>query len=69
MGDFLWGLPENRIDAALLWENNFLADRNCHSVRQRPVSVRFPSWTWADWEGAVKYQPGSNFDSLESRVC
>ena len=43
--DFLWGLPENRIDAALLWEKNFLADRNRHSVRPRPVSVRFPSWT------------------------
>ena len=59
--DFLWGLPENRIDEAPLWEKNFLADRNRHNVRQRPVSVRFPSWTWAGWKGAVKYQPG-NFD-------
>jgi hypothetical protein len=69
--DFLWCLPESRIDAALLWEKNFLAGRNHHSGRRRPVSVRFPSWTWAGWKGAVKYPPG-NRDSAKveyTRPC
>jgi hypothetical protein len=57
--DLLWGLPESRIDAALLWEKDFLSDRNPHFHRRRPTSVRFPSWTWAGWKGAVKYQPGT----------
>jgi hypothetical protein len=33
--------------------------------------VRFPSWTWAGWKGAVKYQPG-NFDATKveyTRPC
>jgi hypothetical protein len=55
--DLLWCLPESRIDAALLWEKDFLSDRNPHFHRRRPTSVRFPSWTWAGWKGAVKYQP------------
>jgi hypothetical protein len=69
--DLLWGLPENGLDAALLWEKDFLSDRNPHFLRCRPTSVRFPSWTWAGWKGAVQYQP-KTFDSSKveyTRPC
>ncbi|KAK8036569.1 hypothetical protein PG991_001706 [Apiospora marii] len=50
----LFGLPESILDVALLWRPaEPLKRRFCTDKDGRPV--HFPSWSWAGWEGAVRY--------------
>ena len=54
-GDMVCGLPQQQIDLSLLWAPaGFLSwrerDRNGELLR-----VPFPSWSWAGWQGQVKY--------------
>ncbi|KAK8097486.1 hypothetical protein PG984_016625 [Apiospora sp. TS-2023a] len=50
----LFGLPESILDVALLWrpaeplKRRFCKDKDGNLVH-------FPSWSWAGWEGAVRY--------------
>lgn len=49
----LFGLPEIILDVALLWRPvEPLTRRYCENDGQ---PVHFPSWSWAGWEGAVRY--------------
>ncbi|KAL8824269.1 MAG: hypothetical protein Q9191_005170 [Dirinaria sp. TL-2023a] len=42
------GLPENLLDTAILW-------RPVERLRRRAADST-PSWSWAGWEGSVKYE-------------
>ena len=64
---FKQGLPEILLDSALLW-------RPAERLRRR-ITASAPSWSWAGWEGAVKYEdairmnlhkPMASGDSRES---
>ena len=50
---FVGGLPETVIDAALLWRPMGACERRLDLHSQTPI---FPSWSWAGWEGRVKYE-------------
>ena len=47
-GPMRQGLPEILLDAALLW-------RPAERLHRR-MDLRIPSWSWAGWEGPVKYE-------------
>ena len=51
------GLPENLLDVALMWRP---ADR----LRRR-TTANAPSWSWAGWEGPVKYDDAFRVDRDE----
>lgn len=65
---FLWGLPDRRLDYALLWQPcQPLPIRNCSGVNRYlrwtgygPNDAMYPSWSWAAWLGKVMYQPDSS---------
>ena len=46
LGPFVLGLPSTAFDVGLLWEPAGLCVR---------VSGEFPSWSWAGWDGPVRY--------------
>ncbi|KAE9367519.1 HET-domain-containing protein [Stipitochalara longipes BDJ] len=57
---FIWGLPIDALDAALLWKWSRSLDgiRNgLHSaiVDYQTIRLPFPSWSWTSWDGAVEY--------------
>lgn len=45
-GPFFFGLPSTVFDAALLWEP---------AGRCKRMGAEFPSWSWAGWDGPVRY--------------
>jgi len=56
-GGFLWGLPVDCMDAALLW-----AGRD-PLQRRRPSGGSFellPSWSWVGWEGKIEDRMWTN---------
>ena len=52
--DLLYGLPTSLLDLALLWE--FKIAPNDARRRQSPDTRKFPSWSWAGWEGPITYK-------------
>lgn len=54
---FAGGLPETVINAALLWRPMDACEQRLDLHSQIPI---FPSWTWAGWEGRVKYEQITN---------
>ncbi|OWY55790.1 hypothetical protein AALT_g11147 [Alternaria alternata] len=52
-GDFLFGLPDTELDQALLWQPKGALSRR----KDRNGNELFPSWSWAGWEGGVRYWP------------
>ena len=55
LGGFLFGLPQQFFDAALLWvpEENLIRRENMKSAM---VKTALPSWSWAGWKGASQSQ-------------
>jgi hypothetical protein len=51
-GNFLFGLPETELDAALLWQPYSSARRRIDNTTGSPL---FPSWSWAGWVGEIRY--------------
>lgn len=51
-GDFLFGLPETALDAALLWQPYSPTRRR---IDHKSGSPLFPSWSWAGWVGEIRY--------------
>ncbi|KAF2102105.1 hypothetical protein NA57DRAFT_73541 [Rhizodiscina lignyota] len=47
-----FGLPQAILDVALLWQPVGILDRRKISKGEAP----FPSWSWASWIGAVRYE-------------
>ncbi|KAH7071132.1 heterokaryon incompatibility protein-domain-containing protein, partial [Paraphoma chrysanthemicola] len=47
--EFIYALPENIFDLALLWASA----RHCHIKRRK--GVNFPSWSWLGWIGPISY--------------
>ena len=52
-GEFLFGLPETELDAALLWQPTSVIRRRVDPETKAPL---FPSWSWAGWVGEVAYR-------------
>ena len=52
-GDFLFGLPDTELDQALLWQPKRALSRR----KDGNGNELFPSWSWAGWEGGVRYWP------------
>lgn len=52
-GDFLFGLPETELDAALLWLPCSSTHRRIDNTTGSPL---FPSWSWAGWVGEIRYR-------------
>lgn len=54
--DFVNGLPLKMLAPALLWSPHYTASQ-CHLKRRRssPGELKYPSWSWAGWEGPVTY--------------
>lgn len=56
-GPMTQGLPTTLLDAALLW-------RPVERL-QRRNTPGIPSWSWADWEGTVKYEDAYRIDTSD----
>ncbi|KAI1378636.1 hypothetical protein F4677DRAFT_465767 [Hypoxylon crocopeplum] len=54
----LFGLPERYFLRALLW-------RHTNQMKAEDADLKFPTWSWAGWEGAINYRPMAPY-SLES---
>ena len=48
---FIYGLPEDDLDRALLWTAVEDEERNVCLLRRRG----FPSWSWLGWHGEIEY--------------
>ena len=55
LGGFLFGLPQQFFDAALLWvpKENLIRREDMKTAR---VKTALPSWSWAGWTGARESQ-------------
>jgi hypothetical protein len=62
---FIHGLPEAEIDAALLWSPVGFNTRRCDPVTKNPL---FPSWSWLGWVGPVAYPWTLERDTFMSTV-
>lgn len=64
-GDFLFGLPETELDAALLWQPYSSTHRRIDNTTGSPL---FPSWSWAGWVGEIRYRWSKHLLDDLSRV-
>jgi Heterokaryon incompatibility protein (HET) len=64
-GDFLFGLPETALDAALLWQPYSPTHRRIDNKTGSPL---FPSWSWAGWVGKIRYPWSKHLLDDVSRV-
>ena len=55
LGGFLFGLPQQFFDAALLWVPKEKLTRR-EDMKSEVVKTAFPSWSWAGWKGASQSQ-------------
>lgn len=61
--EFMYGLPENLLDRAILWSPTqplFVrtsdAAQKARPTTENITSGIFPTWTWAGWIGSVSYE-------------
>lgn len=57
---FVWGLPVENLDAALLWHPLSYFDvprEGLHAaiVDSHMIRMPFPTWSWVSWRGGVNY--------------
>ena len=55
VGGFLFGLPQQFFDAALLWVPKKSLTRR-EDTKSGTVKIALPSWSWAGWKGSRKSQ-------------
>lgn len=62
-GEFLYGLPDTELDQALLWQpkGDFWRRKGRDGIEL------FPSWSWAGWEGGVRYWPNLGLSRVKWR--
>ncbi|KAF1996982.1 HET-domain-containing protein [Amniculicola lignicola CBS 123094] len=53
--EYVYGLPANEFDVALLWLPGSKLQRRIDSSTGKQC---FPSWSWAGWEGVIDYPLG-----------
>jgi hypothetical protein len=51
--EMIYGLPENMLDAALLWKAQTCLTPRCNKD--------IPSWSWAGWQGEIEYESTVEF--------
>ncbi|KAF7535592.1 hypothetical protein G7054_g5208 [Neopestalotiopsis clavispora] len=61
--DYLHGLPQALLEAAILWR----PQRDLHRVPIDSETGRalWPSWSWAGWIGGVEYDPEDDYNGLD----
>lgn len=58
-GDYLYGLPSTELEFSMLWRpEGSLRQRSCAARRnQGSKTPKFPSWSWAAWDGEICMPP------------
>jgi hypothetical protein len=57
---FIWGLPIQKIDAALLWfpvwgRGGMRSGLHSFMVDDNTIRLPFPTWSWVSWGGQLEY--------------